>query len=184
MSTEKKTYTMAGEFFLLLAKYGKDSFIDMAERIECKEIDHAMKIMTEKLKQTKNKAGVKNHTINRIESSKAKKHDELDSLSNDKIMAINNIYYLLSSSYTFKNKKDLEAYVTRQNFVGRELLNLRTKKTIIDSFIKSITQLGIDKLAIINADLKKAQEQSIEKNDDRSLENWSNIIFKSKEGKE
>lgn len=179
MSTDKKIHALTGEFFLLLAKYGKDTFISMSEKLEYEDIDSAIKSISDKLKKTQEKKTTKTQ-VHDIKSLKNPEGNYF--LPQENAIELRMISNILSSN-TFKTKKELEFFIQEQKFVGVGLINFKTKQSIIDSFINAITQLSHEKLIEINHELTLNEKYKINNDDDRSLENWSRIILSSKDKK-
>lgn len=176
MTTDKKIHALTGEFFLLLAKYGKDTFISMSERLEYKDIDPAIKLVSEKLKNSKKVNIVKKSSFQGdIEQTM---EDMTSTSSNGEIKRIESI---LSNNLVFKTKRELELFINSQDFVGVGLINFKTRKSIVDSFIRVIQQISQNKIAMIYNTLISAERNITIYNDDRSLENWSRIILSDKD---
>lgn len=176
MTTDKKIHALTGEFFLLLAKYGKDTFISMSERLEYNDIDPAIKLISEKLKKSKKMNVVKKNSLqDNIEQMIEEKTPTSNSSEIKKIESI------LSNNLIFRTKKELETFIKNQTVVGVGLINFKTRKSIIDSFINIIRQVSPNKTALIYENLTSAERSKTIDNDDRSLENWSRIILNEKD---
>ncbi|EEY8044765.1 hypothetical protein ACJQTL_001426 [Escherichia coli] len=167
-SSEKKTFTLLSEIFSLIAKYGEENFYNAISKLNDPEL-------------VKSLNQVKSAAITRKQSVKSSKHivstskKPTDMLNID---LVNNIKNHLSNIRVFKETKDVRSYLENQKFVNPDLLNKRSRQQMISTFCKQCSYLTTETLELVISELERKPLHGHTHKDDRSLENWSDIILK------
>lgn len=172
---EKRYYTILAEVFSLIAKYGEKDFIDSLEKLKDVSFINSLSSAADFQKK-----------IEPIrERSNKKKSYSVKKDYHPKMDLIKEIKSALSDKHYFKGISDVKLFLFNQSYINPELLDKRNRQRLVNSFCLYCESLSTDKLKTLHGEvlmlLSDAPSKSI---DDRSLEDWSNIILNKHSKKE
>ncbi|WP_410688198.1 hypothetical protein [Citrobacter europaeus] len=168
-SSEKKTFALLSEIFSLIAKYGEENFHNAISKLNDPELVNA-------LNKVKSSSAIINKSIktsDKITNRAVKSPDEIF-----KTNLVKSIKSHLSNTKLFNTSQDVREYLERQKFVNPTLINKKSRQQMINTFCKQCDFLSIESLESILSELKNQPLHTSFHKDDRSLENWSDIILK------
>lgn len=168
-SSEKKTFALLSEIFSLIAKYGEENFHNAISKLDDPELVNS-------LNQVKSSSIIKKQSVKtskRITNIAVKQPDEIARLA-----SIKSIKDRLNNIKVFSTSKEVREYLERQRFVSPDLINKKSRQQMISSFCKQCSLLSSETLNSVLVELERKPLHSHLNQDDRSLENWSDIILK------
>lgn len=174
-SSEKKTFALLSEIFSLIAKYGEGNFHNAISKLNDPELVNA-------LNKVKSSAIIKSQSIkasSNITTRAAKSPDEILKLN-----LIKSIKNHLGNVKLFNTSKDVREYLERQRFVNPALINKKSRPQMINTFCKQCDFLSTETLESVLNQLNNQPLHAPSHKDDRSLENWSDIILKKDKKKD
>lgn len=174
-SSEKKTFALLSEIFSLIAKYGEENFHNAISKLNDPEFVNS-------LNQVKSSAVIKKQSIkssSKINTTSVKQPTEIS-----KLELIKSIKDHFNNIKVFSSAKDVREYLERQRFVSPDLINKKSRQQMISSFCKQCSLLSSETLDSILSELERKPPRSHFNKDDRSLENWSDIILMKDKKKE
>lgn len=175
VTKEKRYYTILAEIFSLIAKYGEKDFIDSLDKLKDLNFVNSLSDATDFQK----KLGPTKGRVYRASANSVKKDHQ------PKMDLIKEIKSVLSDKHYLQGISDVKLFLFNQNYINPELLDKKNRQRLVNSFCLYCESLSIDKVKSLHGEVLMLLSDTPSKSiDDRSLEDWSNIILRKHSKKE